>query len=106
VYPPPFDAPVALPPPPDDTEKLEAPLDWAGWFSTKIFGWSGYPPSYQSMDDNLHVLISLFSISSVSLPLFLIFTFLHRRELAPWRSGVGLVAGPVTDFNIFSPGLL
>jgi hypothetical protein len=36
----------------------------------------------------------------------LIFTFLHRRELTPWRwSGVGLVAGLVIRNNIFSPSL-
>jgi hypothetical protein len=37
---------------------------------------------------------------------YLIFTFLHRRELAPcrWFEG-GLVAGQVTGNNIFSLGL-
>jgi hypothetical protein len=44
AYPPPFGAPVAPPPPPDDAEGSEAPPDWAGCFSTKIFGWLGYPP--------------------------------------------------------------
>jgi hypothetical protein len=47
AYPPPFGAPVAPPPPLDDAEGSEAPPDWAGHFSTEIFGWSGYPPPYQ-----------------------------------------------------------
>jgi hypothetical protein len=67
AYPPPFGTPVAPPPPPDDAEEIEAPLDWAGHFSTEIFGWSGYPPPYQGMDDDLHVFISLFTIYSISL---------------------------------------
>jgi hypothetical protein len=53
AYPPPFGT-VAPPPHPDDAEGSEAPPDWAGRFSTEIFGWSGYPPPYQGMDDNLH----------------------------------------------------
>jgi hypothetical protein len=72
AYPPPFGAPVAPPPPPDATVETEAPPDWAGHISTEIFGWSGYPPPYQGMDDNLHVHIYLFTISSVSLLHYLI----------------------------------
>jgi hypothetical protein len=71
AYPPPFGAPIA-PPPPPDAEEAEAPPDWVGRFSTKIFGWSGYPPPYQGMDDTLHIHIYLFTISSVSLLLYLI----------------------------------
>jgi hypothetical protein len=72
AYPHPFGAPVAPPPPPGDAEGAEAPPDWAGRFSTEIFGWSGYPPHYQGMDDTLHIHIYLFIISSVSLLLYLI----------------------------------
>jgi hypothetical protein len=73
-YPPPFSTPVAPPPLPDDVEETEAPPDWAGRFSTEIFGWSGYPPPYQGMNDDLHVLISHFTISSVSLLYFFSFS--------------------------------
>jgi hypothetical protein len=97
VYPSPFGDPVAPPPPSDDAEGLEAPPNWAGRFSTEIFGWSGYPPPYQGMDGNLHIHIYLFTISSVSLLLYLISWFFYRRELAPWRTDVGLVAGTVID---------
>jgi hypothetical protein len=72
VYPPPFGAPVSPPPPLDDAEGSEAPPDWAGRFSTEIFGWSGYPPPYQGMVDTLHIHIHLFTISSVSLLSYLI----------------------------------
>jgi hypothetical protein len=67
VYPPPLGTPVAPPPPPDDVEETKAPPDWVGRFSTEIFGWSGYLPSYKGMVDVLHVPISLFTVSSVSL---------------------------------------
>jgi hypothetical protein len=67
TYPPPFGTPVVPPPPPDATEETEAPPDWTGRISTDIFGWSGCPPLYQVLDDDLHVFISLFTISSVSL---------------------------------------
>jgi hypothetical protein len=72
AYPPPFGAFVAPPPPPDDAEGSEAPKDWAGHFSIEMFGWSGYPPPYQGMDDDLHIHIYLFTISSVSLLIYLI----------------------------------
>jgi hypothetical protein len=37
---------------------------------------------------------------------YLIFTFLHRRDLAPWWwSEKGLMVGPVIGNNIFSLGL-
>jgi hypothetical protein len=55
AYPPPFGAPIAPPPPPDDAKGSEAPPDWARRISTKIFGWSGYPPPYHGMDDDIHI---------------------------------------------------
>jgi hypothetical protein len=72
AYPPPFGTPVAPLPPPDDTEETEAPPDWVGRISTEIFSWSRYPPPYQGMDDDLHVFISLLTISSISLLHYLI----------------------------------
>jgi hypothetical protein len=72
AYPPPFGAPVVPPPPPHDAEGSEAPPDWAGHISTEIFDWSGYPPPDQGMDDDLHVHIYPFTISSVSLLHYLI----------------------------------
>jgi hypothetical protein len=59
-FPPPFSSPVA--PAPDATKDPEAPPNWARRFSTEIFRWSCYPPPYDGMDDDLHVLLSKLTI--------------------------------------------
>jgi hypothetical protein len=90
-YPCPFGAPVALPPPPDDAEESEAPADWAGRFSTEVFGWSGYPPPYSGMEVDLLILISHFTISSV----FFLYFFSFSHSYIGGSSHPG--GGPVWD---------
>jgi hypothetical protein len=96
-FPPPFGTPVAPPPAPNATEDPEAPPDWAARFSTEIFEWSSYPPPYDGMDDDLHVLFSKITITIVSLLCIVSFPYSYIGGSSHPGGGPGGTRGRDSD---------